>query len=79
MLQNELLGAVKKTVGFWTLVLAGPIAQLRDYSYEVNEALLPHISPLGWEHINLTGDYVWQQNKSVGQGQFRSLRNRPGG
>ena len=21
--------------------------------------LLAHLSPLGWEHINLTGDYIW--------------------
>jgi hypothetical protein len=21
--------------------------------------LLPHVSPLGWEHINLTGEYRW--------------------
>jgi hypothetical protein len=35
---------------------------------------LPHISPLGWEHVNLTGDYIWQQNKLVEQGQFRPLR-----
>lgn len=30
--------------------------------------------PLGWEHINLTGDYIWQQNKLVEQGKFRPLR-----
>ena len=22
-------------------------------------SLLKHVSPLGWTHINLTGDYVW--------------------
>ena len=22
-------------------------------------ALLPHVSPLGWEHIHLTGEYRW--------------------
>jgi hypothetical protein len=21
--------------------------------------LLAHLAPLGWEHVNLTGDYVW--------------------
>jgi len=26
----------------------------------VDDALLKHLSPLGWEHLNLTGDYVWQ-------------------
>jgi hypothetical protein len=22
-------------------------------------------APLGWEHINLTGDYAWRQSKQV--------------
>lgn len=26
---------------------------------EVPDVLLVHLSPLGWEHVNLTGDYVW--------------------
>src|SRR5208282_4205409 len=26
---------------------------------DVPDHLLAHLSPLGWEHINLTGDYVW--------------------
>jgi len=21
--------------------------------------LVPHVTPLGWEHITLTGDYIW--------------------
>jgi hypothetical protein len=28
----------------------------------------------GWEHINLTGDYVWHSNKRFTQGRFRPLR-----
>jgi len=36
--------------------------------------LLQYLSPLGWEHINLTGDYVWQQNRKIKSGQFRNLR-----
>ena len=32
------------------------------------------LSPLGWEHINPTGDYVWRQNKQIEQGKFRPLR-----
>ena len=26
---------------------------------EIPENLLRHISPLGWEHIHLTGEYRW--------------------
>jgi hypothetical protein len=36
--------------------------------------VLKRLSPLGWEHINLTGDYVWRQNKRVEHGKFRPLR-----
>ncbi len=35
---------------------------------------LHHISPLGWENINLTGDYTWHTNKRVAAGGFRPLR-----
>ena len=44
----------------------------------VNDELLQYLSPLGWEHINLTGDYVWQQNRKIKPGQFRDLRSFPG-
>jgi hypothetical protein len=39
--------------------------------------LLPYLSPLGWEHINLTGDYVWRQNHKLQAGSFRPLRPLP--
>jgi hypothetical protein len=32
-----------------------------------------YLSPLGWEHINLTGDYVWQQKRPLAKGEFRPL------
>lgn len=27
-----------------------------------------------WEHINLSGDYVWRNNLKLGSGKYRSLR-----
>ena len=35
------------------------------------DTLLTHVSPIGWEHINLTGDYTWQSNRRVAQGRLR--------
>ena len=32
---------------------------------------LPHLSPLGWEHINLTGDYIWDLQQTT---TFQRLR-----
>ena len=40
----------------------------------LDEALLPYLSPLGWEHINLTGDYVWRSRSVPSRGRFRPLR-----
>ncbi|MEL7951894.1 hypothetical protein AAG583_27065 [Klebsiella variicola] len=36
--------------------------------------LLQYLSPLGWEHINLTGDYLWRSSAKIGAGKFRPLR-----
>ena len=41
-----------------TRYLNRAIAALRETEV-VPDQLLAHLSPLGWEHINLTGDYVW--------------------
>ncbi|HAJ3096141.1 TPA: hypothetical protein HMT89_24560, partial [Escherichia coli] len=41
----------------------------------INEQLITHLSPLGWEHINLSGDYVWRTNLKLGQGKYRALRS----
>ncbi|HBY9798462.1 TPA: hypothetical protein MJA66_27305, partial [Klebsiella pneumoniae] len=41
---------------------------------KINGLLLSHLSPLGWEHINLTGDYIWKSNRIPASGKFRRLR-----
>ena len=35
------------------------VQALRDAGY-ADDSLPPHLSPLGWEHTNLTGDYNWR-------------------
>jgi hypothetical protein len=42
----------------------------------VPDHLLVHLSPLGWEHINLTGDYVWGAGQQMTENPdgFRPLR-----
>ena len=49
-------------------------ALARDRRPPVDDALLQYLSPLGWEHINLTGDYLWRSSTKVGAGRFRPLR-----
>jgi hypothetical protein len=38
-----------------------------------------HLSALGWEHINLTGDYVWSSGDEVTENHdgIRPLRPAP--
>jgi hypothetical protein len=38
----------------------------RGHGHAVDESLLPYLSLLGWEHNNLTGDYLWRRNTKVG-------------
>ena len=42
-----------------------------------DENLLQYPSPLGWDHINLTGDYVWRSSARLEPGKFRPLRPSP--
>jgi TnpA family transposase len=67
------LNLVVAAIALWnTVYLERAIVALRRRR-PVDDALLRHLSPLGWEHINLTGDYIWHANKRVAVGRFRSL------
>jgi hypothetical protein len=43
----------------------------------LSEELLTHLSPQGWEHIKLTGDYVWRPDGGVRNSRLRPLRRKP--
>ncbi len=47
-----------------TRYLERAVAALRQAEH-VPDQLLTHLSPLGWEHVNLTGDYVWAAEQSL--------------
>jgi len=70
------LNLVVAAIVLWnTVYLERSIQKIRNSGQEVDETLLPHLSPLGWEHINLTGDYIWRQDNQVEQGKYRPLRS----
>jgi hypothetical protein len=63
------LNSVTAAIILWNRVyLDRTIIALRE------RALLQHIAPVHWNHINLTGDYSWRQNKRVEKGGFLRLR-----
>ena len=47
---------------------------LRGHGQAIDDTLLQYLPPLGWECINLTGDYLWRSNAKIGAGKFRPLR-----
>ncbi len=58
-----------------TRYLERAIAVLRQ-TEDIPDHLLAHLSPLGWEHVNLTGDYVWGAAEQMTENPdgFRPLR-----
>ena len=61
-----------------TRYLERAVAVLRQ-TEDVPDHLLAHLSPLGWEHVNLTGDYVWavRQHMTENNDGLRPLRAAP--
>jgi len=69
------LNLVVSAIVLWnTVYLERAVQALRDSGKTVDDKLLQHLSPLGWEHVNLTGDYIWRQSRQLEQGKFRPLR-----
>lgn len=56
-----------------TVYLERATQGLGEAGKPVDAELLQYLSPLGWEHINLTGDYVWRQSRRLEDGTFRPL------
>lgn len=69
------LNLVTAAIALWnTVYLQRAVNALRDANHDVDDSLLRYLSPLGWDHINLTGDYLWKQAPQVQKGQFRQLK-----
>jgi hypothetical protein len=70
------LNLVVAAIVLWnTVYLQRAIDYLRSHGVTPTSRDLVHLSPLGWEHINLTGDYHWADD-TLGLDQFRPLRTR---
>jgi TnpA family transposase len=51
--------AVSAIILWNTVYLGRAVQHLREQGTQVPDDLLSHVAPLGWEHISLTGDYLW--------------------
>ncbi|MBP0633660.1 Tn3 family transposase [Cupriavidus sp. AcVe19-1a] len=69
------LNLVTAAIVLWnTVYLERAVQAMESRGMPVDPALYPYLSPLGWEHINLTGDYVWRMSHKPEAGKFRPLR-----
>ena len=70
------LNLVTAAIILWnTVYIEKAVNHLKAQGENINEELLKHLSPLGWSHIHLTGDYVWPEKDKFKEGKFRKLRN----
>ena len=69
------LNLVVASIVLWnTVYLERAVKELRERRQVISDDLLAHLSPLGWEHINLTGDYVWKPDSGATKRPLRQLR-----
>jgi TnpA family transposase len=70
------LSLVTAAIVHWnTVYLDRAVRHLRAQGIVIPDDLLAHVAPLGWEHIALTGDYIWTDGNAAPG--LRSLRDVP--
>ena len=70
------LALLTGAIALWNTVYPGrALDALRARGEAIPDALLAHVAPSGWQHINLTGDYLWGADDSLGPDGSRPLRN----
>jgi len=69
------LNLVVSALIIWnTVYIEQAVNHLRSQGMEITDHHLEHLTPLGWEHISLTGDYVWNPNLTTNLTNLRDLR-----
>jgi hypothetical protein len=53
--------------------LARTVHDVRGQGVELSDKLLVHVAPVKWEHVALTGDYLWSEIERPRE-RFRPLR-----
>lgn len=72
------LNLLVATIILWnTRYLQAAFDALRAHGQAVTPDLVRHVAPLGWEHVGLTGDYVWAAEAQPIAGTLRPLRDKP--
>lgn len=56
------------------MYLERAVGALRVHGIVIDDEALTHLSSIGWEHVNLTGDYIWQAAGRIRKGSFMPRR-----
>lgn len=68
------LNLVVAAIILWnTVYLERAVYAMQERGKSFDAALLKHVAPIHWNHISLTGDYLWKQSRLVEKGKFRPL------
>ncbi|MBG0512051.1 Tn3 family transposase [Agrobacterium sp. MOPV5] len=68
------LNLVVTAIIHWNTIYTGRVVDaLQNAGQTVPEHMLSSLSPLTWEHVNLTGDYLWEDKPAVDETGFRPL------
>ena len=68
------LNIIINSISVWNTLHLTKAIEHQKGSDDFNEDLLHHMSPLGWEHINLLGEYHFNSEKKVSLDSLRPLR-----
>lgn len=68
------LNLVIAAIVYWnTIYMERAVHHLRSTGISAPDNLLTHVAPLGWSHISLSGDYLWEQTPQFPD-SYRPLR-----
>ncbi|PHC04759.1 DDE transposase [Bacillus toyonensis] len=68
------LNIIINAISIWNTLHLTKAVEYQKQSDSFNEELLHHMSPLGWEHINLLGEYHFNSEKMVSLDSLRPLK-----
>ena len=63
------LNLVVAAITLWNTVYLERAAEVLARSRPVDQSLFQYVSPLDWEHVNLTDDYIWHTNTKERAGE----------
>lgn len=68
------LNIIINAISIWNTLHLTKAVEYQKQAGSFNEELLHHMSPLGWEHINLLGEYHFNSEKMVSLDSLRPLK-----